>query len=85
MSLHPDDTDNDITDGGPQHVEGHIELRNSTPFPSSIFMPDIMGLFAWLPFGECRHGIVSLQSNTYGNLTMTNGPQINKSEKREIL
>jgi tocopherol cyclase len=80
LSLHPDDTDNDITDGGPQHVEGHIELRNSTPFPSSIFMPDIMGLFAWLPFGECRHGIVSLQSNTYGNLTMTNGPQINKSD-----
>lgn len=49
-------------------VHGDIRLENSIRWPASILLPDVMGWFAWLPGMECRHGVVSLDSDVVGEM-----------------
>lgn len=51
-------------------IQGKISFSKSTPWPSSILLPDVMGWFAWLPGMECRHGVLSLSSTVHGNLSI---------------
>eukprot|EP00041_Stephanoeca_diplocostata_P015077 m.284842 g.284842 ORF g.284842 m.284842 type:complete len:355 (-) comp19914_c0_seq5:3677-4741(-) len=64
-------------DMGTPVIQGEIIFKDSTPWPASIILPDVMGWFAWLPGMECRHGVLSLSSNTHGSLMITSAEHAN--------
>jgi hypothetical protein len=41
-------------------VKGHLNYSRITKYPSTIFSPGIMGWYSFVPFMECKHGIVSV-------------------------
>lgn len=49
-----------------QMIHGRVDMLNTSPWPATLLLPDVMGWFAWLPGMECRHGVVSLHSSTRG-------------------
>ncbi|MBI1193160.1 MAG: hypothetical protein GC205_08295 [Bacteroidetes bacterium] len=51
-------------------LKGAIQLSQSVPWPVRPFSPGIMGWYAFVPFMECYHGIVSMDSVLQGNLTL---------------
>lgn len=56
-------------DDGLRTVRGRIELGCGMGWPVSVRSPGIMGPFAWLPFMECYHGIVSFDHAVHGALS----------------
>jgi len=57
-------------------VTGHLSYTNNISFPSSIFSPGIMGWYSFVPFMECKHGIVSANHDITGFLNI-NDDRIN--------
>ncbi len=57
-------------------IQGTIQLKNTKPWPKPIYSPGIMGPFAFIPFMECYHGIVSMDHELMGSITY-NGQMIN--------
>jgi tocopherol cyclase len=53
-------------------VNGHIEYKNITKFPKSLFSPGIMGWYSFVPFMECKHGIISVNHDLTGKITVNN-------------
>lgn len=53
-------------------VKGKIEMINQTRIPTSTLNPGVMGPFAFLPFLECYHGIVSMYHDANGKVDFTN-------------
>jgi len=51
-----------------RHVRADVSFNGQVPYPVSIASPGIMGPFAWLPFMECYHGIVSMDHGMAGSL-----------------
>lgn len=49
-------------------VCGKLRFRGTTPWPVSVLSPGIMGWYAWVPFMECYHGVVSLDHVVEGSL-----------------
>ena len=41
-------------------ASGELHFSDLTPWPVTLTSPGIMGWYAWMPFMECYHGIVSL-------------------------
>ena len=41
-------------------IEGRVDFLNLTPIKKSLFMPNIMGYFAYIPKMECYHGVISM-------------------------
>ena len=61
----------DIDDG--QHtLRGELRFRNPAPapWPVTLLSPGIMGWYAWAPFMECYHGVVSFNHGLDGELTL---------------
>jgi len=56
-------------------ISGEIAFQQTTPWPKMLGAPGIMGWYAWVPFMECYHGVVSLDHAIYGTLTV-NGEEI---------
>ncbi len=56
-------------------IFGHLSYNNITAFPGSIFSPGIMGWYSFVPFMECKHGVVSVNHDVTGSLT-ENGHEI---------
>lgn len=54
------------------NLTGHLRFKNSTPWPVTLRSPGIMGWYAWMPFMECYHGIVSLDHEIEGVLSVEN-------------
>jgi tocopherol cyclase len=54
------------------NIEGTLELGSFTPIKKSIFTPNIMGFFAYIPKMECYHGIVSMNHGVKGILMINN-------------
>lgn len=50
------------------NIEGTLELGAFTPIETSILMPNIMGLFAYIPKMECYHGVISMNHRVNGIL-----------------
>ncbi|MBL8968314.1 MAG: hypothetical protein JNG85_15005 [Spirochaetaceae bacterium] len=48
--------------------EGEIGFGPSTLLPSPFLSPGVMGPFSFVPFMECRHGLVSLHHRLSGSL-----------------
>lgn len=51
-------------------IHGDIAIGQSTSLRTSFFSPGIMGWYAFVPFMECYHGIVSLNHHLSGHLVI---------------
>jgi tocopherol cyclase len=51
-------------------VRGELDFEGLTPWPVSIASPGIMGWYAWVPFMETYHGVVSLDHEIRGSLAV---------------
>jgi len=65
----------DIADAD-RSLRGELCFDVITPWPVTITSPGIMGPYAFAPFMECYHGVVSLDHVVRGSLIM-NGDPIN--------
>ncbi len=59
-------------------IHGSLAYRDLTPFPRSFYRPGIMGPYSYVPFMECRHGVVSVNHALAGEINF-NGKTINFS------
>lgn len=57
-------------------ISGKLTFQGTTGWPKPFYSPGIMGPYAFAPFMECYHGIVSMDHSINGEL-MINGEQIN--------
>ncbi len=57
-------------------VDGPIELGTLRPWPVRLFSPGVMGWYAFVPFMQCYHGVVSFDHSISGQMTV-NGRSIN--------
>lgn len=62
-------------------VRGSLTFTETKPWPVSLASPGIMGWYAWVPFMECYHAVVSLDHAIDGSLTV-NGTEIDFSGGR---
>lgn len=53
-------------------INGRLSFSNQVPWSSSLLSPGIMGPFAFVPFMECYHGILSMNHNIEGVLNINN-------------
>lgn len=53
-------------------VQGKLEFEKTTPYPSSLHSPGIMGWFSYIPFMECNHEVVSTNHRVNGTV-LVNG------------
>jgi tocopherol cyclase len=51
-------------------VNGTLHFRFMNPWPVSLSSPGIMGWYAWVPFMECFHGVISLDHSIEGSLEL---------------
>ena len=59
-------------------VTGRLTYSNIITYPGSIFSPGIMGWYSFVPFMECKHGIVSVNHDLTGSVIL-NGDEIDFS------
>ena len=52
------------------NISGTLTFKNPTPWPKMLGAPGIMGWFSFVPMMECYHGIVSLDHEIQGSLTI---------------
>jgi hypothetical protein len=51
-------------------IRGTVHFTQPTPWPVTLGAPGIMGWYAWVPFMETYHGVVSLDHGLRGQLTV---------------
>lgn len=56
-------------------LQGALTFKDLKPWPVTLASPGIMGWYAWVPKMECYHGVVSLDHELSGVLTL-NGEEI---------
>jgi tocopherol cyclase len=49
---------------------GNLAFTHLTPLRSTVYMPTIMGPFAYIPHMECNHGVVSMRHAVQGRLAI---------------
>lgn len=57
-------------------IKGELKFAGNVPWPKPFYSPGIMGPYAFAPFLECYHGIVSMDHSISGELEF-NGEKIN--------
>jgi tocopherol cyclase len=50
-------------------IKGHIEFINNVKYPRRLLSPGIMGWYSFIPFMECKHGIVSVNHSLKGTIS----------------
>ncbi|MDT8304889.1 MAG: tocopherol cyclase family protein [Anaerolineae bacterium] len=55
-------------------LHGRIHFSGIKPWPVSLLAPGIMGWYAWVPFMETYHGVVSLDHTLHGTLVANGQP-----------
>lgn len=70
-----------LIDRPDQQITGELTFGSVTPFPVSLASPGIMGWYAWVPFMQCYHGVVSLDHTIYGSLTV-DGVEVDLTDGR---
>ncbi len=53
-------------------IIGEIDFKDMVNYPKTFLSPGIMGLYSFVPFMECKHGVVSISHNLYGILNINN-------------
>lgn len=56
-------------------IRGELAYSFVDPYPSSLLNPGIMGWYSFVPFMECKHGVVSMSHKTHGGIAI-NGQNI---------
>ena len=51
-------------------LKGEVGFKGITPWPVSFTSPGIMGWYAWVPFMECYHGVLSFDHLLEGSLDL---------------
>lgn len=51
-------------------VQGRLSYSASVKYPSSLLSPGIMGWYSFVPFMECKHGVVSVTHRIDGNIVV---------------
>jgi len=51
-----------------RNVRGSLCFSCINPWPVTLLSPGVMGWYAWVPFMECYHGVVSLDHTIEGIL-----------------
>jgi hypothetical protein len=51
-------------------LSGMITLTNLIPIKKTILQPNIMGIFGYLNFMECYHGVISMSHELHGKITL---------------
>jgi len=59
-------------------TSGKIEYSDLQSYPQTLINPGIMGWYSFVPFMECKHGVVSINHNLTGALEM-NGQKMDFS------
>lgn len=49
-------------------LTGEVAFEGVRPWPVSLLSPGVMGWYAWAPYMECNHGILSLDHGLRGRL-----------------
>lgn len=63
------------------NLKGKLTFTGNVPWPKPIYSPGIMGPYAFVPFMECYHGIVSMDHSIQGQLEI-NGEKIDFTDGR---
>ncbi|OJX43898.1 MAG: hypothetical protein BGO78_02740 [Chloroflexi bacterium 44-23] len=66
---------------GERKIQGILQFENIKPWPVTLGSPGIMGWYAYVPFMQCNHGVVSLDHSIQGSLAI-NGEEIDFSGGR---
>lgn len=51
-------------------VKGRLSYTGRVKYPSSLLSPGIMGWYSFVPFMECKHGVVSVNHSISGRLNI---------------
>ncbi|MFW5709177.1 MAG: tocopherol cyclase family protein [Chloroflexota bacterium] len=51
-------------------LKGELRFEGGESWPVSILEPGVMGWYAWMPFMECYHGVLSFDHLIRGNLAI---------------
>ncbi len=51
-------------------ITGQINFSNIVKYPKSVFSPGIMGWYSFIPFMECNHGIISVNHDLRGRISV---------------
>jgi hypothetical protein len=51
-------------------LAGSLDLVGPTPWPVTLISPGVMGWFAWIPFLQTYHGVLSLDHVIHGTLSV---------------
>jgi tocopherol cyclase len=62
-------------------LHGRVEFGPFRPWPNRWFSPGVMGPYAFAPFMECYHGVLSLDHSLHGGL-IVDGRPVDFSEGR---
>ncbi len=49
-------------------VRGRLDYSGNIKYPSSLLSPGIMGWYSFVPFMECKHGVVSVSHRIDGSI-----------------
>ena len=49
-------------------ISGALNYADTKPIRKSVFMPNIMGFFAYIPKMECNHGVLSMTHQVSGHV-----------------
>lgn len=52
------------------NLKGRIDFANTVRYPSNLFSPGIMGWYSFVPFMECNHGVVSVNHDLAGSVSL---------------
>lgn len=59
-----------------EDCSGTLQFVNNITWPKSFYSPGIMGPFGFVPFMECYHGIVSMDHEIKGQITLANNERV---------
>lgn len=55
-------------EGAERTIVGGLRFEGIIPWPVTLLSPGVMGWFAWVPFMECYHGVLSFDHVIHGAL-----------------
>ncbi len=55
---------------GDNIISGRLEYKDIVSYPKSLFSPGVMGWYSFVPYMECKHGVVSVNHKIRGKLNI---------------
>ncbi|TVP85476.1 MAG: hypothetical protein EA375_03875 [Acholeplasmataceae bacterium] len=57
-------------------IRGRLDIKDRTPIEKSLLAPNIMGIFGYVGFMECYHGVISMSHRLEGSLMINHQPVV---------